>query len=162
MLVNLKQNDQDCTMKNILIVAVFFLTSIGFSQQHVNTKKGYAAEGYDVVAYFSNEAKKGVEGFNTSFNGVKYKFSSQKNLEIFKKDPQQYIPQYGGYCAYAVAQKGEKVGVNPKTFQVVDGKLYLFYNSWGINTLDKWNDENPEALQKQADDNWKNIVMEGN
>ena len=68
------------------------------------------------------------------------------------------MPQYGGYCAYAVAIKGEKIGVNPKTFQIIDDKLYLFYNKWGVNTLENWNDEGVEKLQVQANENWEKIV----
>lgn len=148
-------------MEKIFLVTFIFITSLGFAQEHVNTKNGYAAEGYDVVSYFSNVAKKGDEKYSTTFQGVKYKFSSKKNLDIFKSDPIQYIPQYGGFCAYAVAVKNEKVGVNPKTFQVVDGKLYLFYNSWGVNTLDKWNEEDPKDLMLKAESNWNSIVKKG-
>jgi len=148
-------------MKKIALLILFLIGSNSIAQEHVNLKKGYAAEGYDVVSYFSNEAKKGMDNFTTAYKGINYQFSSQKNLSMFTSNPEQYIPQYGGFCAYAIAVKGEKVGVNPKTFQVVDGKLYLFYNSWGVNTLDKWNEENPEALLQQANTNWKDIVKKG-
>ena len=30
------------------------------------------------------------------------KFSSQKNLDMFKSDPEKYAPQFGGYCAYGM------------------------------------------------------------
>ena len=66
------------------------------------------------------------------------------------------MPQYGGYCAYAIAKDGKKVGVNPKTFEIRDGKLYLFYNSWGVNTLKKWQEDAIE-FQKKADKNWVDI-----
>jgi YHS domain-containing protein len=148
-------------MKVVVGIFLFFISSLLFAQDHANLKKGYAAEGYDVVAYFANEAKEGDKIYSTEFNGVKYKFSTSKNLSTFKENPEMYVPQYGGYCAYAVAEKGDKVGVNPKTFQIIDDKLYLFYNSWGINTLEKWNEEGAEALQKKADVNWKNIVKKG-
>lgn len=148
-------------MKYIVMLLFVFVSNHLLSQEHVNLKKGYAAEGYDVVAYFSNEALEGDKAFSTIFEGVKYKFSSQENLSEFKKNPKMYIPQYGGFCAYALAEKAEEVGVNPKTFQIIDNKLYLFYNAWGVNTLEKWNEEGPEILQKKADMNWKNIVKKG-
>jgi len=145
-------------------VATFLLLLISvnlLSQEHVNLKKGYAAEGYDVVAYFSNEAKEGSKEFQSVYQGVKYKFSSQENLSKFNENRKIYVPQYGGFCAYAIAEKGEKISVNPKAFQIIDDKLYLFYNSWGVNTLEKWNEQGPDALQIKADDNWKSIVKKG-
>jgi len=41
-----------------------------------------------------------------------------------------------GYCAYAIVINGEKVAINPKKIEIRKGKLYLFYNSWGINALE--------------------------
>ena len=148
-------------MKLVFGVAFLFVSAMAFSQSSVNLKKGYAAEGYDVVAYFGNEAKEGNKLFSTTYKGIKYKFASKENLQEFSKTPERYVPEYGGFCAYAVAEKGEKVGVNPKTFQIIDNKLYLFYNSWGVNTLEKWNEEGAEALKEKADTNWKNIVKKG-
>jgi hypothetical protein len=148
-------------MKYIVTLLFVLISNHLISQEHVNLKKGYAAEGYDVVAYFSNEALEGDKIFSTVFEGVKYKFSSQENLSEFKMNPKMYVPQYGGFCAYALAEKAEKVSVNPRAFQIIDNKLYLFYNAWGVNTLEKWNEEGPEILQKKADMNWKDIVKKG-
>ncbi|MDG1731210.1 MAG: YHS domain-containing (seleno)protein [Algibacter sp.] len=78
-------------------------------------------------------------------------------LKIFNKNPKKYIPQYGGYCAYAIAVKSDKVSINPKTFQIKGDKLYLFYNAWGTNTLDLWKKENENVLREKADENWKNL-----
>ena len=143
-----------------LLFALFI--SLSFTaiqaQESLNLKNGVAVEGYDTVAYFYNEALKGDTNYRYKYENAIYRFSSSKNLETFKNNPEMYLPQYGGYCAYAVAVKNEKVGVNPKSFQILDDKLYLFYDSWGINTLEKWNEENPEKLQNLADTNWKNIV----
>jgi YHS domain-containing protein len=145
-------------MRN-LIWLLFILTISALSAQTIdyNLKKGFAANGYDVVAYFNNEAVEGDKRFTTPLDGVKYKFSSEENLNIFKANPKKYVPQYGGYCAYAIAAKSDKVSINPKTFQVKDGKLYLFYNAWGTNTLDLWKKENENLLRKKADENWKKI-----
>ena len=134
------------------------ISSVLFAQ-HYNLKKGYVAEGYDVVSYFNNAPKKGDAKFSTSFDGVKFKFSSKENLETFKKNPEKYIPAYGGYCAYAVGVKNEKVSIDPKTFEIRDGKLFLFYNSWGINTLKLWKEEGAEDLKQKADKNWKKIIQ---
>ena len=146
-------------MKSI-IVAFLFVSSVVFSQQNVNLKNGFIANGYDVVEYFKNNAAKGNKKFQTTVDGVKFKFSSVKNVEIFNSNPTKYTPQYGGYCAYAIGKTGEKVSINPKTFEIRDGKLYLFYNAWGTNTLELWNNESPKYLQKKADKNWKKLLKE--
>lgn len=144
-------------MKQFLIVFLLVSTSIFAQNIDYNTKKGAVANGYDVVAYFNNKAVKGNKKLATTFEGVQFRFSSPENLETFKKNPAKYVPQYGGYCAYAIGLKGEKVSINPKTFEIRDGKLYLFYNSWGTNTLDLWLKENPEKLKQKADENWQKI-----
>ncbi len=147
-------------MKNIILLFAIFTSVFSvFAQEHVNLKNDYAAEGYDVVSYFQNNPQKGNKKFTSTHAGVHYKFTSKENLETFQANPEKYIPQYGGYCAYAVAKKGEKVGVNPKTFLITEGKLYLFYNSWGVNTLEKWNEEGPKSLQKDADLRWQDITQ---
>lgn len=146
-------------MKYLIAFLISIISFSGFSQEeHYNLKKGAVANGYDVVSYFSNKAEKGKKKFSTKHDGVTFRFASQAHLETFKKNPNKYVPQYGGYCAYAIGKKGEKVGINPKTFEIRDGKLYLFYNSWGTNTLSLWEKENPEALKKQADANWQKII----
>jgi YHS domain-containing protein len=140
------------------LVTILFLTiSTTFLGQDYNTKKGFVAEGYDVVSYFGNKAKKGDKSFTTTYDGVKFKFSSKENLETFKKEPKKYVPAYGGYCAYAIGAKAEKVSIDPETFEIRDGKLYLFYNSWGINTLELWQEEGAEKLKEKADKNWLTI-----
>jgi YHS domain-containing protein len=145
-------------MKYVALV-VFLISATFFAQQvDYNTKKGYAAEGYDVVAYFNNEAVEGDTQFYTDFDGAKYKFASGKNLVTFKLNPEKFIPQYGGYCAYAMADKGEKVGIDPKTYIVTEGKLYLFYNSWGTNTLKLWNKGDTKTLKQKADKNWTAVL----
>jgi hypothetical protein len=138
---------------------IFLLISgLVFSQDtDYNTKKGFVANGYDVTEYFNNNPVKGNKKYVTIHDGAKFKFSSLKNLEKFKKTPKMYAPQYGGYCAYAIGLKSEKVSINPETYEIRDGKLYLFYNSWGTNTLSLWLKEGAEDLKYNADMNWQTI-----
>jgi len=144
-------------MSRLLFLIVFGF-NISFAQTiDYNTKKGIAIDGYDVVAYFKNEAIEGKDQFTSKFDNVIYKFSSEKNRKAFELNPKKYIPQYGGYCAYAIALKSDKVSIDPETYLIKDGKLYLFYNSWGINTLKSWKAKNQEKLQQEADKNWDNI-----
>lgn len=144
-------------MKNLSLL-FFLVVSTSFSQTiDYNTKNGFIANGYDVVAYFNNQTLEGNKQFATEYDGVHYKFATKENLETFIKTPAKYVPQYGGYCAYAVAVKSDKVSINPETYQIKDGKLYLFYNAWGTNTLELWKKEDSENLKKQADVNWQKI-----
>ncbi|MEM5563712.1 YHS domain-containing (seleno)protein [Psychroserpens sp. AS72] len=144
-------------MKTKLLGVIFFFGILTTFAQNVdyNTKKGYIAKGYDVVAYFDNQAIEGKTEYTTMHYGIKYKFSSEENLKTFSSNPEKYIPQYGGYCAFAVAEKSKKVDIDPKTFEIRDGKLYLFYNSWGNNTLKTWKENNVKGLQSKADKNWE-------
>ncbi|MCL7762219.1 hypothetical protein MPF19_02240 [Polaribacter sp. Z014] len=144
-------------MKKISILFLLISFTAFAQKNNYNTKKGYVVEGYDVVSYFDNIAEKGNKKFVTNYDGVQFKFVSKENLEIFNKSPKKYIPAYGGYCAYAIGVKGEKVSIDPETFEVRDGKLYLFYNSWGINTLELWQKEGAEMLRDKADKNWLTI-----
>lgn len=146
--------------KQILIVVVAFLALTSFAQtakrtEQFNLDKKVAIQGYDPVAYFKqSKAVKGKKELAASYEGVIYNFSSPTNKEAFLKTPTAYEPQYGGWCAYAMGANGEKVAINPETFKILDGKLYLFYNAYFNNTLKSWNkDEN--NLKKKADTNWK-------
>jgi len=111
--------------------------------------------GYDAVAYFnSGKAIKGKKIYACSYQGQRYYFSTDANRGLFLSQPESYVPQYGGWCAYAMGDSGEKVEVDPETFKIVDHKLYLFYNFYFTNTLVKWN-ENEKILKSNADKNWK-------
>lgn len=148
--------DERNVMKIFFLGLVFSLVSVfSFAQKtDYNRQDGFAAAGYDVVAYFDQQAKEGKAEFQTSFDGVNYKFSNSNNLKEFQANPQAYIPQYGGWCAYAMAVNNSKVTINPKTFEIRDGKLYLFYNAYFTNTLKSWRSEGPEKLREKADQNW--------
>jgi YHS domain-containing protein len=154
-------------MKHLITAVALLLiqVSMGHAQdaatlhtKHFNLENKLAIQGYDPVAYFNqNSAVKGSKEFSTYYLGSTYYFSSAANKEAFKKNPAQYEPQYGGWCAYAMGAKGEKVEIDPKTFKVTNGKLYLFYNKYFNNTLPKWNtDEN--KLKSNADVNWGKIT----
>jgi YHS domain-containing protein len=123
-----------------------------------NVEGGLAIEGYDPVAYFaSNSAVKGKKDFQYQHEDVTYYFSSSANRDAFMKNPAGYEPQYGGWCAYAMGENGEKVEIDPETFKVLDGKLYLFYNAYFTNTLPKWNKDEAN-LKSKADKNWQAII----
>ena len=147
--------------KIILILFVVFSTTVNHAQTAAkrttafNLEKGVGIQGYDPVAYFNQ--KKAVKGKSTlasTYEGVTYYFSTQANKDAFLKTPASYEPQYGGWCAYAMGSSSEKVEIDPDTFKIVDGKLYLFYNAYFNNTLKSWNKDETN-LKKKADINWK-------
>jgi hypothetical protein len=126
-------------------------------KEHFNVKKNLALEGYDPVSYFDGKPLKGDPDIKFVHKNIMYQFATVANLSTFKLNPDKFEPAYGGWCAYAMGETGEKVKIDPQTYKVVDGKLYLFYNFWGNNTLEDWN-ENEQKLKVAADQNWKNIV----
>ena len=152
-------------MKQLLTAVALLLVqvSIGIAQdnsprlKHFNLENHLAIQGYDPVAYFKqHEAVKGRKELAVSHQGVLYYFSSVANKEEFKKNPSHYEPQYGGWCAYAMGSKGEKVSIDPKTFKITNDRLYLFYNKYFNNTLTEWN-KNETGLKNKADVNWASI-----
>ncbi len=134
-------------------VAMLF-TAWAWAGNPVNIdKEGLAVDGYDVVAYFvDKQPVKGKREFSTKVDGAVYLFSSAENLSIFVAEPARYQPQYGGYCAFGVA-KGFKPEVDPKSFAVVDGKLYLNKNP---DIAKRWNADVPGFI-KSANENWKKL-----
>jgi YHS domain-containing protein len=144
----------------VTVMAILALLHSASAQEparvkHFNLEKGLAIEGYDPVAYFkSGKAIKGKKTFSHLHQGVTYYFSSQQNKDEFSTHPSKYEPQYGGWCAYAMGETGDKVEVDPETFKIVDDKLYLFYNKYFNNTLKSWNKDEAN-LKSKADNNWK-------
>ena len=91
----------------------------------------------------------------TGSDSAKHKAQcSCNNVTNNKKNPLNYEPQYGGWCAYAMGKDGSKVEVDPETFKIIDGKLYLYYNKFFNNTLKSWNKDETN-LKSRADLNWK-------
>ena len=152
-------------MKQVITAFVLLLLQVNVSNgqntalrlKHFNLDGKLAIEGYDPVAYFKqHEAIKGRKEWAVSYQDVLYYFSSVANKEEFKKNPSKYEPEYGGWCAYAMGAKGEKVSVEPETFKILNGKLYLFYNRAFNNTLKSWNKDEAN-LKRKADASWQKI-----
>lgn len=120
-------------------------------------KSGVILQGYDAVSYFnSGKPLKGEPKFQTSYEGATYLFANETNRLEFLKNPKKYSPQYGGWCAFAVADNKSKVDVDPNSFVIQDGRLLLFYNGvWG-DTRKKWLRNSPNLL-KEADMNWPEV-----
>ncbi len=146
----------------LAMITLFSMTTkaqdaAGLRKKHFNLDNGIAIKGYDPVAYFTqNKAIKGSKDIAVYHQGITYYFSAAANKEVFKTNPAKYEPEYGGWCAFAMGEKGEKVSVDPETFKIVNGKLYLFYNRFFNNTLKDWN-KNETTLKSKADNNWPKL-----
>lgn len=120
----------------------------------LKNKQGLAIEGYDAVAYFTdNKPVKGSATFSSEYAGAKYLFSSADHKKQFDTDPAKYAPAYGGYCGYA-ASINRLSPVSPEWFQIEDGKLILQHNK---KAFDLFNKELKENVVK-ADANWPGLV----
>ncbi len=140
--------------------SAFSQTEFAVAPKNLNLEKGVALSGYDAIAYLLQQrAVKGNPAIKYLQNGTTYFFSSGANLEMFKKNPSQYEPAFGGWCAYAMAVKGEKVEVDPETFKIVRGRLYLFYNKLFNNTLNSWNKDETNLLPR-AEANWNKLIKQ--
>lgn len=145
------------------LIALFCCVNSAYSQskrlKHFNTKKSkLAIKGYDPVSYFTEgKATKGNPKIAHTYSGIVYRFKNAANRNAFKQNPAKYEPMYGGWCAYAFGlDKPSKVDINPRTFKIIQGKLYLFYNKLGTNTLKLWNKDEAQ-LKTKADKNWQRI-----
>ncbi|OED36670.1 hypothetical protein AB833_26315 [Chromatiales bacterium (ex Bugula neritina AB1)] len=127
------------------LILLFAVTSAAVAADRINTldrsglwgykPSGIAVRGYDPVAYFTaGKPTKGKEKFETEWNGARWLFASKENRDLFIANPEKYAPQYGGYCAYGVAE-GNLVKIEVDQWSIVDGKLYLNYDK-GIQN--KW------------------------
>ena len=126
-----------------------------------NLEDGVALEGYDPVAYFpegGGKAKKGSKKVKHLYDGVTYYFSSQANLEAFKKDPAKYEPMYGGWCAFSMADEEKKVEPSPKNFLVEGGRLYVFFDGWFGDGRSAWKKKTGKVMKPKADKAWKAIL----
>ena len=152
-------------MKHFIIMFLAGISTTFFAQvkslervKHFNLENRLAIQGYDPVAYFySGKAIKGVSKNQSMHLGVIYYFSSETNKKTFETNPSKYEPQYGKWCAFAMGDSGNKVAIDPKTFKIINGKLYLFYNAYFNNTLKSWN-KNEKNLKAKADKNWFNFL----
>ena len=141
------------------VVAAFFaLTAPAFAagkdEIYTGRFNNLAAGGYDVVAYFTAGAPaKGSKEFATEYKRATWRFASQENLDLFTANPGQYAPQYGGYCAWALAQNKLAPG-KPDHWKIVDGKLYLNFSA---KVQRDWLEDVPGFISK-ANSYWPAIL----
>lgn len=141
--------------------ALSFASQAFAGDQYIDST-GFAASGYDVVAYFDLPQNAvgqsqpapvaGDKDITAEYNGAKFAFSSEANKTAFLADPAKYAPQYDGHCAYGVS-KGGKVPGNPTLWRIVDDKLYLNITK---NVVGFWEEDIPGNIDL-AEGNWTSI-----
>lgn len=144
-------------MKKLLMMLCLLILPLAAELPMIFIDNGsqLAVEGYDVVSYFSQEKPElGVKTYQIDWQGVKWRFLSAENMKKFESNPQAYAPQFGGYCATAVAN-GKLTGGLPNIWTITDGKLYLFCSHMA---LQKWQEGGKEVIQL-ANKNWPMILQ---
>ena len=107
-----------------------------------------AIKGFDAVAYFTmSDAVPGSRNFAHTWLGAKWQFANEKHRDLFASNPISYAPQYGGYCAFGVSFGRRGADIDPKVWQIIDGKLYLNYGPE--------NKGSAKELIARADANWE-------
>jgi YHS domain-containing protein len=144
----------------IAILAGSLLTSLGGPSQakeapvYTSLFSKLAVGGYDAVTYFNmSQPVKGEAKYSTVYKGAEWRFINEENKTRFTASPEQYAPQFGGYCAWAVSQ-GYTASGDPTKWKVVDGKLYLNYDS---EVQKKWEADIPGFISK-ANRNWPAVL----
>ncbi|HYD86630.1 MAG TPA: YHS domain-containing (seleno)protein [Vitreimonas sp.] len=121
---------------------------------HTGLLSRVAVGGYDPVAYFTDgRPVRGSAEHRVTHQGYEYRFASAANAAAFRAAPARYLPQYGGYCAWAVAN-GYTAAGNPQNWRIVDGKLYLNYND---EIQSRWERGIPGFI-RSANANWPGVL----
>ena len=140
----------------MLLIAYASIASEPFKNDpvpKVNNQAGLALQGYDPVAYFEDgKPALGDPAIGYRWHGISYHFASEQHRKAFIDRPARYLPQYGGYCAYAVSE-GTTADGDPQLWAIVDEKLYLNNNPVAKKT---WDENRPHRI-KAGDRNWPHI-----
>ena len=119
-------------------------------------KNGLALQGYDPVAYFTDgKPVKGSPEFTATYKGATYQFASAEHRDRFKKSPEKYEPQFGGFCGYA-ASINKLAPIEVDKFQVLHDRLILQHNK---KAWDLWH-QDVEGNLKKADANWPSLSQQ--
>lgn len=120
---------------------------------HTNWRDNIAAEGYDVVTFFSGKPQLGKAEFTTRYEGADWFFFNQANKDLFLTNPDLFAPQYGGYCAWAVS-KGKLAPGNAEHWFVEDGRLYFNYNA---RIKRRWEKKRANYI-RSAEKRWLDLI----
>ena len=127
--------------------------SSGSDAIYTSWRNSVAAGGYDVVSYFQNAPQRGDREFTYAWKGAEWRFSTEANRDLFAINPEAFAPQYGGYCAWAMAH-GKLARGTPDHWRIEDGRLYLNFND-RVHRL--WNEDREELIAR-ADGHWPGVL----
>lgn len=114
-------------------------------------------QGFCPVAYFAvGEALEGNKEFSATHNDKLYYFVSEEARQEFEKNPDKYIPAYGGNCAFGMSIEKE-FKVCPRNFKIINDKLYLFLHNEDTDALALWNEEDEAKCLVNADKHWASM-----
>lgn len=149
------------TLKTVITLMAFVLTITLSAQDKMANNidnSNIALEGYSPVSYLDlGLAQRGSKEFKSEHNNVAYYLTSAEQKATFDKNPNKYLPEYGGFCAFGT-YAGAKFRVDPNKFIVKDGKYYLYLNNVELDAKQLWLAENDHnKLKSTADANWKKL-----
>ncbi|MFN3151585.1 YHS domain-containing (seleno)protein [Bremerella sp.] len=125
----------------------------------MNDPQSPELHGYCPIAYFVlNEPMEGKSEFYSTYDGKLYYFVSDEAKQEFDKNPEKYIPAYGGLCAFGMSIEKE-FEPDPTNFKIIDGKLYLFLKNDETDALELWNKEDEAKCLANANKNWQSKTM---
>ena len=137
----------------IYIAATFFVSAQDESIKDNIDSMPLALQGYDVISYYTNDiAQIGKSTFQASYKGKRYTFITQENQLLFAKNPEKYLPKFGGFCAHSASQQ-KVVSGNPSIYVVDQGDLYFFHDNKAKNI---WNQEGNEKIVR-ANKHWQYV-----
>jgi YHS domain-containing protein len=138
----------------LAFAAIMLVPGVALAAGPINVDgRGIALHGHDPVAYFTEgRPVAGRAAHRVTMGAATYWFTSDANRQLFEADPAKYLPQYGGYCAYGVAQ-GVKPDIDPTAFRVVDGKLFL---NLSPSVQRRWQQDIPGYVER-ANQNWPSL-----
>lgn len=141
----------------VVVTTAAYAESKAYLNNHNVPSSGLALEGYCPVAYFAvNKPVKGKREFAVEHQGIWYFFVNADAKAEFQKNPDKYLPAYGGWCALGMAM-GDKFPVDPTNFKIVDGKLNLFLRNKNVDALKLWNQGNEQESMAKAEAHWKKV-----
>jgi YHS domain-containing protein len=120
----------------------------------LGSSDGLAIRGYDPVAYFRDGGPRlGKPEFSTRHGGATWRFASAEHKTLFEADPERYLPAYGGFCAYGTS-RGYLVKIEPDSWSIVEGRLYLNYD---LDVRKTWSAKTRTYIA-QADAKWPSLT----